>query len=138
MRAWAVWRELPVSTKARLLVLLGMLFGAKLFLLDSLKGYLFEMHWRIGNPDFAWYDYLGAYGLIVVGCLGILLLHRRCERTGLPSLRALNALILVLGFIVVSNQPVTWGSAIVPPLTRRPVQCLLAQPPLPIKLDFGL
>jgi len=92
---------LPVNVWARLVVMFLALAGIKLALVIRLGKSLFEVHWRVMEHLPAWGDYV-LFGLfVIVGCLTLVRLQRRCALVGVRAIRAANAIVLSLGLIFI-------------------------------------
>jgi Sulfatase len=81
----------------RIGLLLGALCLVKVFLLLSLRKYLFEIHWRIGALAPSWLDEAAFYLFALLIGLNLWVLGVRCATIGIRTMRTTNFCVLGLG-----------------------------------------
>ena len=93
--------RLPLDAWSRVLALFLGLAGVKTLLLLQFGKQLYDVHWRIGGTDQAWWDYVNFGVFVTLGVVSLLRLGRHCESIGRRAVRSANAVILASGFIFI-------------------------------------
>ena len=80
------------------MVLLAGLVLLKVVLVGGLGQELFETHWRYSGLRVTWVNYAAFYSFVLLGTLSLIRLGSCCRTEGARVVRAVNAMVLILGF----------------------------------------
>ncbi|HEV2355129.1 MAG TPA: hypothetical protein VGR89_12855, partial [Puia sp.] len=92
---WVTADASGICQRLVVLFLFRALFKLSLILSQS-RG-LYEAHWRIAGQEVTWLNYLAFGGFVLLGPLCLLVLGKECSSTGVRTVRAVNASLLILG-----------------------------------------
>lgn len=80
----------------------GLLFlvlcSIKLAMLVSLRGHLFEIHWRVDSQGYSWLDRVAFFAFAILVALNLWRFGDRCAESGVRTVRVANLCVLLLGF----------------------------------------